>query len=63
MLFKPYRNNIYTSHIVPLMSNMPDASETPSMYQGSVLPPREITVHILDPRAANPEADENDRQE
>jgi hypothetical protein len=29
-----------TSSIVPAMSNMPEALETPSRYQGKTLPPR-----------------------
>ena len=40
MLLRPYMNSQVTSTIVPLMSNMPEASETPSTYQGRHLPPR-----------------------
>ena len=40
MLFSPYTNSSETIHIVPLTSNMPDASDTPSTYQGMRLPPR-----------------------
>ena len=31
---------MYTSHIVPAMSNIPEASETPRTYQGMTFPPR-----------------------
>jgi hypothetical protein len=39
-LFTPYTNSQYTISIVPLMSNMPEAFETPSRYQGMAFPPR-----------------------
>jgi hypothetical protein len=39
MLFMPYTKQRLTIHIVPLMSNMSEASLRPSLYQGSVRPP------------------------
>jgi hypothetical protein len=38
-LFKPYTNNMVTSHMVPDISNIPDAFESPSRYQGNLFPP------------------------
>ena len=40
MLFRPYTTQSATSHIVPEMSNMPDAFDRLSMYQGRDLPAR-----------------------
>ena len=39
-LFSPYTNSSITIHIVPLMSNCPDAFERPRKYHGSERPPR-----------------------
>ena len=42
--------------MVPLMSNMPEALETPSTYQGMVLPPRKYAL-CLWTRDGDPVAD------
>ena len=39
-LLTPYTNIQYTSSMVPLISNIPEALEMPRMYQGKTLPPR-----------------------
>src|SRR5882757_3893257 len=39
MLFMPYTKQRLTIHIVPLISNISEASLSPSLYQGNDLPP------------------------
>lgn len=39
MLFNPYTNNAVTSHIVPEISNIPEALDKPSKYHGNLFPP------------------------
>src|SRR4051812_48745186 len=39
MLFMPYTKHRATIHMVPLMSNMSEASLKPNKYQGNDLPP------------------------
>src|SRR5574344_1108145 len=39
ILLRPYTNNSVTNHIVPEISNIPDASESPNMYHGIFRPP------------------------
>src|SRR5689334_2624684 len=39
ILFIPYTKHNATIHIVPLISNISDASLIPSIYHGSFLPP------------------------
>src|SRR5690242_16130026 len=39
MLFIPYTKQRATIHIVPLMSNMSEASLNPNKYQGNFFPP------------------------
>ena len=34
--------------MVPLISNMPDAFEIPSIYQGILLPPRKYACMLLE---------------
>jgi len=50
------RRGFFQFVIVPLMSNMPDALETPGKYQGNDLPPRKQEFKSFDPRrdAQNP---------
>jgi len=40
ILFNPYRESQYTRSMVPAISNIPDALDTPRKYQGRLLPPR-----------------------
>ena len=39
-LLTPYVNISVTIHMVPEMSNIPEALDSPSMYHGNVLLPR-----------------------
>ncbi len=39
MLFSPYTNVMVTSHMVPEISNIPEAFDNPSIYQGSLFSP------------------------
>jgi hypothetical protein len=48
ILFIPYRESQYTRSMVPAISNMPEAFDTPRKYQGRLLPPRKYELMFLE---------------
>ena len=43
----PYMNIMATIHIVPVMSNIPEALDRPNIYHGRLLPPRKYESRFL----------------
>ncbi len=37
---------VITSHIVPVISNIPEAFATPRTYQGTMLPPKKVGFEV-----------------
>jgi hypothetical protein len=40
MLLRPYTASQYTSNMVPAISNIPEAFDTPRKYHGKLFPPK-----------------------